>query len=273
MAESTRRTDDSLSRALALATDALGAQPAGLLTDFDGTLSPIVADPTLARLVDGASGALAGLVEKLAVVAIVTGRAPADARRLVDVPGLLVSGNHGTEWLEPGADEPVPSPETARVRPILDEVLDRLPVMAGVIVEDKGLSASVHYRNAPDPEATRKALARAIGTPPPEIEARHGRMIIDIRPVGLGDKGSATKTIIDRFGLRGIVVLGDDVTDLDRFAAVAEARADGDIRGVIIGVGGPDAEVHPEVANLADVVLRSVTDAAELLARLASASA
>ena len=272
MAESSRRPDAPLDHALALATEALSARPAGLLTDFDGTLSPIVADPTLARLVDGASGALAGLVERLAVVAIITGRAPADARRLVEVPGLLVSGNHGTEWLEPGADEPVPSPEIVRVRPILDEVLDRLPAMEGVIVEDKGLSASVHYRNAPDPEATRKELTRAIGSPPPEIEARHGRMIIDIRPVGIGDKGSATRAIIQRFGLRGVVVLGDDVTDLDMFAAVAEARVGGGIRGAIIGVGGPDAEVHPAVANLADVVLPRVTDAAELLARLASPS-
>ncbi len=272
MAESTHDTDAPLDRALALAADALSARPAGLMTDFDGTLSPIVADPTLARLVDGASGALAGLVNRLAVVAIITGRSPIDARRLVDVPGVLVSGNHGTEWLEPGADEPVPWPEIVRIRPILAEVLDRLPGMEGVIVEDKGISASVHYRNAPDTEAARRALARAIGTPPPEIEARHGRMIIDIRPVGLGDKGSAARTIIQRYGLRGVVVLGDDVTDLDMFAAVADARAEGGIRGVIIGVGGPDAEVHPDVAGMADVVLPTVTDAAELLARLASAS-
>ena len=273
MAESSHDTDAPLDRALALAADALRARPAGLLTDFDGTLSPIVADPTLARLVDGASGALAGLVERLAVVAIITGRSPTDARRLVDVPGVLVSGNHGTEWLEPAASEPVPSPQMARIRPILDEVLDRLPVMEGVIVEDKGISASVHYRNAPHPEATRKTLTRALGSMPPEIEARHGRMIIDIRPVGLGDKGSAARTVVDRYGLRGVVVLGDDVTDLDMFSAVADARADGYIRGVIIGVGGPDSEVHPAVANLSDVVLHSVTDAAELLARLASAPA
>ena len=272
MAESSPRTQPPLDRALVLSMDALGARPAGLLTDFDGTLSPIVADPTLARLVDGASGALAALVEQLAVVAVVTGRSPTDARRRVDVPGLLVAGNHGTEWLEPGADEVVPSPELARLRPILDEVLDRLPDIAGVIIEHKGLSASVHYRAATDPEATRMALARALGTLPPEVEARHGRMIIDLRPVGLGDKGSATRTIIERHGLRGVVVLGDDVTDLDMFVAVAEARAEGGIRGAIIGVGGPDAEVHPAVAEIADVVLPSVADAAALLARLASAS-
>jgi trehalose 6-phosphate phosphatase len=250
---------------------ALRARPSGLLTDFDGTLSPIVADPALARLVDGASGPLAALVQQLAVVAIVTGRSPTDVRRLVDVPGVLVAGNHGTEWLEPGAEEVVPSPELARLRPILDEVLDRVPALTGVIVEHKGLSASVHYRATADPESARLALTRALGTLPAEVEARHGRMIIDLRPVGLGDKGSATRTIIGRHGLRGVVVLGDDVTDLDMFATVAQARAEGRIRGAIIGVGGPDAEVHPSVAEIADVVLPDVTQAAVLLTRLASA--
>ena len=226
----------------------------------------------MARLADGAATALTALVERLSVVAIVTGRSPTDVRDLVDVPGLLVAGNHGTEWLEPGATDPIPSPALARLRPILDEVLDRVPNLEGVLIEHKGLSASVHYRNAPDPEGTRLVLTRALGSLPVEVEARHGRMIIDLRPVGIGDKGSATRTIIERHGLRGVVVLGDDVTDLDMFAAVAEARATGDLRGVIVGVGGPDAETHPAVAEAADVVLPSVADAAELLARLAAAA-
>ena len=105
--ESSRQTDGSLARALALATDALAAEPAGLLTDFDGTLAPIVHDPFMAGLVDGADGALAALADRLAVVAIITGRMPLDAQRLVGVPELLIAGNHGTEWLEPGQSRTV----------------------------------------------------------------------------------------------------------------------------------------------------------------------
>ena len=269
MTESSRTDDAPLERALALASAALADAPAGLLTDFDGTMSPIVADPALARLTDGASGALAALVSRLAVVAIVTGRAPLDARRMTGVPGMLVAGNHGTELLEPDADAPILSPAASSVRAALDEVLARLPEVAGVIIEHKGLSAAIHYRNADGAGAVRDRLVEALGPLGDGLELRHGRMSLELRPVGLGDKGAATRAIIKRFGLRGVVVMGDDVTDLDMFAVVAEMRAAGLIRGAIIGVGGGDAEVPPEVAAAADVLLASPADVARLLEALA----
>ena len=67
MTESSQRTDAPLLRAIALARDAVADAPAGLLTDFDGTISPIVTDPALARLVTGADGALAALAEPRSV--------------------------------------------------------------------------------------------------------------------------------------------------------------------------------------------------------------
>ena len=258
--ESSRQPEPSLGRARVLAREALSATPAGVLTDFDGTLSPIVSDPAAARLVGGAAGSLARLAERLAVVAVVTGRAPADARRMTGVDGLLVAGNHGTEWLEPGADAPAPSPEFGEVRASIDALLARVPALSGVTIEDKGLSATVHYRTATDPEAARDTVLAALGD---------GADGIELRPVGLGDKGSATRAIVDRFGLRGAVVLGDDVTDLDMFAAVAQLRTSGRIRAAIIGVGGTDREVPPEVTAAADVVLASPAEAAALLEALA----
>lgn len=270
MTESSRSADAAPARALEVASAAMADAPAGLLTDFDGTLSPIVADPALARLTDGASGALASLVARLAVVAVITGRAPLDARRMTGVPGMLIAGNHGTEVLEPDEGEPVPSPAAASVRAALDEVLARLPDVPGVTIEHKGLSASVHYRNAADPDATRGRLTEALGLLGAGLELRHGRMSLELRPVGLGDKGVATRTIIDRFGLRGVVVIGDDLTDLDMFAVVAELRAAGQVKAAIIGVGGDDGEVPAEVSAAADVVLPSPADVAALLGALAN---
>jgi len=253
-----------------LARDALADAPAGLLTDFDGTLSPIVTDPGLSQLVEGAHGALATLAERLAVVAIVTGRAPIDARRMAGVPGVLIAGNHGTEWLEPGADAATAPHGSPELRIGLDAVLARLPEIPGVVVEHKGSTASVHFRSAPDPEATLRLILDALG----DVEEHgfrigHGRKIIEIRPIGLGDKGSAVHEIVRRYGLRGAVVMGDDITDLDMFRAVAELRDAESLRGAIIGVAGPDGETPREVSAASDVVLGDPEQAAAFLALLA----
>ena len=267
--ESSRPPEPALRDALALAREALAAEPAGLLTDFDGTLSPIVEDPAAARLVDGATDALAALADRLAVVAVVTGRAPLDARRMTGVRGLLIAGNHGTEWLEPDAESPVSSDAVVAARDRIAAILDRVPAARGVSVEDKGVSATVHYRAAAEPEAARRAIVEAIGDPGVGVELRPGRMSVEIRPVGLGDKGAATRDIVERFGLRGAVVMGDDVTDLDMFRAVADARDAGSLRAAIIGVGGSDREVPPEVAAAADAMLADPSAAARFLAELA----
>ena len=270
MTESSHRIDGSLSAALSLARDALADEPAGLLTDFDGTLSMIASDPLSATLVEGAAPALSTLAERLAVVALVTGRAPLDARRLAGVPGLLIAGNHGMEWLEPDADEAHAAPGEASFRDHLNEVIAGLPDLPGIVVEHKGVSASVHYRNAPDPDATRAAILDALG----DIEHRglrigHGRMIVELRPIGLGDKGSAVHVIVERYRLRGVVVMGDDITDLDMFRAVDELRAAGRIRGTIIGVGSADHEAPGEIVAAADAMLVDPVAAARFLVELA----
>jgi trehalose 6-phosphate phosphatase len=269
VAESSRSTDASLSYAIELASDALAATPAGLLTDFDGTVSPIVADPLLAQLVEGASGALERLADRLAVVAIITGRAPLDARRMAAVPSLLVVGNHGIEWLEPGADRPVASAAANAMHDRMRAALSGLPDLEGVVVEDKGVSSTIHYRGAPDHHAARRRIVAAIGQPGEGIEMRHGRMSVELRPVGLGDKGAAARALVERFALAGVVVMGDDLTDLDMFVAVAQLREAGRVRGAIIGVGSADHEAPAEIVAAADVMLGDPAEAAVLLAELA----
>jgi trehalose-phosphatase len=206
-------------------------------------------------------------------VAIVTGREPIEARRVVGVPGLLVAGNHGTEWLDPDADAPhvvMGSAPAAAAREALNRALRRVPVLPGVVAEHKGLSAALHYRAAPDPGAARDALVAALGDVEPlGLGIGHGRMVVELRPIGLGDKGAAARAIVERFALRGAVVMGDDTTDLDMFAAVGELRADGRLAAVLVAVGGADRDVGTEVAAAADAVLPTPADVAELLGLLA----
>jgi trehalose 6-phosphate phosphatase len=267
--ESSREPDTTLSRAIALARRALEAEPSGLLTDFDGTLSPIVGDPELARLVDGAEGALTTLASRLAVVAIITGRAAGVARRLTGIPGMLVVGNHGVEWLEPNEIEPAPAADALVIQWRLESALEPVPSLPGVVVERKGLSATIHYRNAIDPSGARDAVLRALaGASGHGVEVREGRMSVELRPRGGGDKGAAARAIVERHSLRGVVVMGDDLTDLDMFGAIAELRGSGGLRAAIIAVGGADHEVRVEVREAADVTLRDPAEVAELLAAL-----
>lgn len=271
MTESTRQADPSLGDALRLARHALEVAPAGLLTDFDGTLSQIAAEPGMARLAEGAAEALAVLAGRLRVVAAITGRASLDARGLIGVPGMLIVGNHGVEWLEPGEDAPTVLADARSTAARLDSVLAGMPTHLGVVIEHKGLSATVHYRKSADPDVARAAILAAVSMAPTDgqIAVHEGRMSVELRPRGLGDKGRAARAIIEREGLRGVVVLGDDVTDLDMFQAVAELRARGQVRGAIIAVGGRDHEVPASVSDAADATLEGPQSAADLLAALA----
>jgi trehalose 6-phosphate phosphatase len=263
-------SDSALLRAIELCRLSLAGAPAGLAADFDGTLSTIVDDPAAVALAPGGREALEALARRITVVAIVTGRAAGDARRFVGTDRVLIAGNHGVEWLAPGERDVAPDPRSAAIRPVLDRMLAAVPTDDGITIEDKGLSATVHYRNAPDPgEARRRVLDALGGAWDHLIALRHGRMSIELRPLHLGDKGQAIRTIAARHALRGLVVMGDDVTDLDMFRAAGELRAGGRLRASIVAVGGGD-EVPAEVAAAADVAVPDPAAAVALIAALAT---
>lgn len=260
-----------LDRARDLARTALAAAPAGLLTDLDGTLAPIVADPTSARVLPGAPEALAALGRRLAVVGIVSGRGAADARRILGRDDILVIGNHGLERLKPGALQPTAIPGLGDVAAAIDQALTALPVGPGVTVEHKGLSATVHFRNTPDPAAAAARVREALEASSDQaIELRPGRMSLEMRPRGAGDKGTVVEELVARHALRGLVVIGDDVTDLDMFRVAHRARSEG-LAVAVIGVGG-GGEVPPEVAAAADALLPDPAAVVELLSQLAGES-
>jgi len=254
---------------LELARRAIAAEPAGLLTDLDGTLALIVDDPAAVEPVGGAVAALELLARRLAVVGIITGRAAADARRILGTDLLLVAGNHGVEWLWPGSTAPLLSPDAVPMRAAVERAIGAVPREDGIRIEDKGLSATVHVRGAPDPAAAlarvRERLTASVGA---GIDLRPGRMSLELRPPGGGDKGTAVRSLVEREGLRGLVVLGDDVTDLDMFRAAADLRRAGRLAAAILAVRG-DGEVPAEVEQAADAVIASPDDAVALIRSLA----
>jgi trehalose 6-phosphate phosphatase len=225
-------------------------QETALLFDVDGTLAPIVARPELAAVPAPTQAELARLVARYLLVACISGRAGEEAAALVGVEGIRYVGNHGLE-LDPRAVE-------------LSRAVAAFRDGVGLPVEDKGLSLSYHYREADDEEAARTALeavaeqARAEG-----LEARWGRKVLEVRPRAAANKGTAVRALLADAGARRGLYAGDDTTDLDAFAALAEAGLDEFVRVAIASAEGP-----AELAAAADLVLAGPDELAGLLAVL-----
>ncbi|MBI3325169.1 MAG: trehalose-phosphatase [Nitrospinae bacterium] len=180
-------------------------QRCALLFDYDGTLTPIVADPAAARLSPLMRQALTTLVQHPCYqVAIVSGRALADLRGCVDVEALWLAGNHGMEIEGPGTT--YCHPWARRLRPQVESLaraLQReLKAIPGAWVEDKGLTLTVHTRRAPAalvPMVKRLVFLLAR----PSIDAglltiRTGKAVLEVRPWVKWHKGKAVRWIVRR---------------------------------------------------------------------------
>ncbi len=250
------------------------SEPNGALValDYDGTLSPIVADPMAARAHPGASAALRRLTPRVGTLAVITGRpaaVAADLGGIADVPGLVILGHYGIERLESGkVTAPPPPPGLTMARDELPAVLAGAGAPAGTWVEDKGHAVAVHTRRTADPDAA-LALVRAPLTALAErasLAVEPGRMVIELRPHGM-DKGAALKNLAAERLPRAILFCGDDLGDLPAFAAVRELRSAG-IPGITVCSGS--AEVTA-LAKQADLVVDGPDGVAALLAQLATA--
>ena len=237
---------------------ALTADPAHALvaTDFDGTLSPIVADPAAAIAVDGAAVALTRLARLVGTVAIITGRPAEDAVALgsfAGVPGLIVLGHYGAERFQDGAVHAAVVPEgIATARAALPGLLAAAGAPEGTRLEDKRTALAVHTRQAADPEAAlallREPLARLAADSGLVVEP--GRLVLELRPPGT-DKGATLHALAAERGARAVLYCGDDLGDLAAFAALRDLRGAG-VAGCAVASRSPEA---PEVAAAADLVV------------------
>lgn len=188
---------------------ALASRRLVLVLDFDGTLCPIVEDRARARMASSTRRCLAVLARSCPVV-VVSGRARADvASRLAGLPLAGIVGNHGAEEATG-----TPPPGVRRWRGSLKRDLAHL---AGVEVEDKGYSLSVHFRRAPRRQDAHRAI-RAVVDRLRGARAVEGHAVVNVVPAGAPHKGSAVRKWRRRLGTDAVIYVGDDVTDEDAFA-------------------------------------------------------
>jgi len=220
-----------------------------LILDVDGTLAPIVLRPEEAAVPGETRRELRRLVGRYALVACLSGRPAADARRVVGVEGIRYVGEHGLE-LEPEAEA-------------WAERLAAFAAKAGWPAEPgKRLTLSFHYRGHPDPAAAEAMLRRLAERAEREgLRARLGRKVLEVRPPLAADKGTAVRRLLAEAGLRRALYAGDDATDVDAFRGLAGLD-------LAVRVAVASDEAPRELLQAADVVVCGPEELGALLRRL-----
>lgn len=223
-------TEPLLDRLPEVAREIGGAAHFLLGLDFDGTLAPIVSDPAEARMPDETRSVVRALASNPRIsVAVVSGRAPEDLRARLGLD-VIVAGNHGLEIVENGSywSHPKAAKWQPALRGICSELAARTRDIRGTLVEDKGLTASVHFRNVAeeDQPAIEEIVTALVPPDDHRFFVRQGKKVFEILPRVRWDKGAAILQIAERItnrlretrpGKIALCYIGDDATDESAF--------------------------------------------------------
>jgi trehalose 6-phosphate phosphatase len=240
-----------------------------VLLDVDGVLAPIVRHAADATVPEGVRSLLIQVARRYRLVACVTGRRAADARRIVSIGSIAYIGSHGGELLRPGSVRPEVDRAleewTRRVQDFARQSdtaqLSRLRVR----LEDKSSIIAFHWRGAPDEEAARRGIdeianrAEAVG-----LSTHWGRKVLEVRPPVKMDKGIGVRHLLREYDVRVALYAGDDATDLDAWDALDEMAGQGRLDAVV-RVGVASDEGPREIVERADVVLEGPGEVRRLL--------
>lgn len=199
----------------------------GTLLEIAPTPDAVRVDDTLRQLLLDVSLALGG------AVALVSGRAVAAVDVLFDPQRWPTAGLHGLERRDAAGVLHRHAAERGRLDAARLTLLQLAARTPGILLEDKGLSIAVHYRAAPEVEhALRRALGGVVADLAPEYHLLEGKQVFELKPAA-ATKADAVRAFINEapFAGRRPIYVGDDVTDLDGFAAVER------VGGLSVAVG------------------------------------
>jgi trehalose-phosphatase len=229
-----------------------------LFLDYDGTMTPIVPRPEDAVLSDTMRQLVRQLADRV-TVGIISGRDLDDVRDMVKLDDLYFAGSHGFDVRGPGGLR-MQHEAALELLPELDaaghELDDALRDIDGVFVERKRFALAIHYRAAADADVGRvEQIVDQVLADHARLRKRGGKRIFELQPDVPWDKGYAVRWLLDQVEPDADtlpVYIGDDTTDEDAFAALAES-------GVGIRVGDPAASTR------AQMILRDTDELAQFL--------
>jgi trehalose 6-phosphate phosphatase len=218
---------------------------------------------------------LIAVARRYGLVACVSGRQAATARRIVSLGSITYVGNHGAEMLRGGATEAELDPEVARYAPRIREFAEeawtdrvrRLRIRA----EDKDVIRAFHWRGAPD-EAAAEAAVREIAdrAEAAGLVTHWGRKVLEIRPPVELNKGRGVRRLVEESSIDAAAYVGDDTTDLDAFAALRRLVDEKRLRYALC-VGVQSDETPAELEAQADLLVDGPRGVRALLHALAAA--
>lgn len=197
-----------------------------LFLDYDGTLTPIKKIPSLAVLSNKKIYTLKNLMKnKFILPVIITGREYNDIKKILLLPGLIIASNHGfritdgnSDWIHPRAKVLMPI-----MNKIYRKLLMKLKSIPGVLVENKKITITVHYRNTEEKfiHLIKNIVDETAKQYFSKLKITEGKKVYEIRPDILWDKGNAVSRIIklNRKSNKNElnIYIGDDKTDEDAF--------------------------------------------------------
>jgi trehalose 6-phosphate phosphatase len=218
--------------------------------DVDGTLLDIAETPNAVRV----DADLLRVLERLhrasgGAVALVSGRAISDLDRRLGNLRVPRAGQHGLErrdatgrlWLHA-----TPAETKRKIHAALAPALEKYP---GLLLEDKGFTLALHYRQQPELEDFANTLMeQLVAENPDDLIIQKGKCVVEAKPAGF-DKGTAIEEYLSEAPFKGRrpVFIGDDLNDEHGFAAINR------VDGISVKVGMEDTCARYRLPDVAAV--------------------
>jgi trehalose 6-phosphate phosphatase len=152
----------------------------------------------------------------------------------------------------------------------IDAALDAVgkalaPSHPGIMVEHKGVTGSIHFRNAADPVAAGSAVTAALSAIAREqgLVVTPGKMVVELRPPIMVNKGTIITDLVREYMVKGALYMGDDYSDIDAFRALHELTRSGMCQGVSVAI--LHSEAPPHMTDEADMTLNPAERSPSLL--------